>query len=122
VGLAIVLSRGGGIASVAIVVAMVAALMGPVTFFTAIRPFGAGWAEVASVLVPPVLSSGTAVGIAWLVAQGMGRFGWGYLPQFVETVLVAAVLGAFFARTFMRPVWDDLWARAWRLLPARSAA
>jgi PST family polysaccharide transporter len=122
VGLVFVLSLGGGIASVALVVAIVAALIGPITFHTAIRPYGAGWGQVASVLVPPVLSSGAAVGSAWLVAQGMGRLGWGYLPQLVETVLVAPLLGALFARTFMRPVWDDLWARAWRLLPARSAA
>jgi O-antigen/teichoic acid export membrane protein len=122
VGLIAVLSQGGGIAAVAIVVALAASLIGPVTFYIAILPYGGGWTKVAEVLLPPVLSSGTAVGVAWLVSQWMARNGFGYLSQLAEIVAVAVLLGAIFARTFMRPVWDDLWARAWKLLPARLTA
>lgn len=118
-GLVLVLSQGGNIGAVALVVAIVASLIGPITFYTAIRPYGAGWGQVAQVLLPPVLSSGTAVGIAWLIAQYMAHLGFGYLPQLIETLAVAVLLGALFARTFLRPVWNDLWARTWRLLPAR---
>jgi hypothetical protein len=37
----------------------------------------------------------------------------------VEIVIVALLLGTLFARVFLRPVWDDLWARAGQLLSAR---
>jgi len=120
--LALALSLGGRILSTALIVALVSALIGPIVFYLAIRPGGAGWSQVAGVLVPPVLASGAAVGIAWLIAQIMGRLGFGYLAQLVETAVVSVLLGVLFARAIMRPVWDDLLARTWRLLPARGTS
>jgi O-antigen/teichoic acid export membrane protein len=121
VGLYAVLSVGGEILSVACVVAIVSTLIGPVAFYSSLRTSGLGWQAVAEVLLPPVLTSGAAVGAAWAAAQYLGRAGYGYLPQLIVTVFVAVALGALFARAFIRPVWDDLWARAWQLLPARVA-
>jgi O-antigen/teichoic acid export membrane protein len=118
-GLCAVLSGGGGMAAVALVVAIVASLIGPITFYAAIRPYGYGWSQVAAVLVPPILSSGAAVGTAWFISKWMARNGFGYLPQLAEIVIVALLLGTLFARVFLRPVWDDLWARAWQMLSAR---
>jgi O-antigen/teichoic acid export membrane protein len=112
------LSTGGGVLSVAVVVAVVSSLLGPITFYAAIRPYGGGWREVFETLLPPLLSSGSAVGIAWAIAQWMSRQGAGYAFQLVETLVVAGLLGLLFTRAFLKPVWNDLWARAWELLPA----
>jgi O-antigen/teichoic acid export membrane protein len=120
-GLCAVLWSGGGMVEVALVVAFVASLIGPVTFYVAIRPFGHGWRNVAEVLLPPIFSSGVAVGVAWLTAQYLGHLGYGHLVRLIEIVLVSVGLGVFFVWAFQRPVWDDLWARVGRLLPARIA-
>ena len=49
-GLIIVLSLGGDRNAVAVVVAVVSTLIGPITFYIAVQPYGAGWREVAEVL------------------------------------------------------------------------
>jgi O-antigen/teichoic acid export membrane protein len=112
-----VLSAGGSILSVALVVAVIGSFLGPVAFYAAIRPYGGNWRDVFETLLPPLLSSGAAVGASWAMAQWMSRQGAGYLLQLVEILVVSGLLGLLFARAFLRPVWDDLWARAWELLP-----
>jgi PST family polysaccharide transporter len=122
VGLTIALWLGGGINAVATVVGSVSTLIGPVTFFIAIRPYGAGWREVGNVLYRPVICSVLSIGTAWLIGLWMEVHGFGPLPQLIETVVVAAALSLIFARIWLRPVWDDLWIRVRRLLPQRAAA
>jgi PST family polysaccharide transporter len=119
-GLALVLRLGGGINSVAAVVAVVSTIIGPVTFYTAILPYNAGWRDVAAVLYRPALCALISIGVAWWIALRMEAYGWGYLSQLIETVLVAVSLNALLARFWMRPVWDDLWARVWNLVPRRA--
>jgi PST family polysaccharide transporter len=119
IGLVCVLFSGGEIVAVALVVAIVSTLTGAVSFYVGIRQFGAGWSQVGAVLLPPVISAAVAVGVAWLIAQYLDRLGYGHLVQLIEILMVSVSLGVFFLRTFQRPVWDDLWARVWRLLPAR---
>ena len=113
-----ILASGGGLVGVAIAVSIVGSVIGPVTFYTALRPYGAGWGEVAQVLTRPVVSGAVSVGTAWLIAQAMKARGYGDLTQLVETVVVAVALNMLLARLWMRPVWDDLWARVRRLLPS----
>lgn len=120
--LTLVLSLGGGINAVAGVVAMVSTLIGPVTFYTALLPYGAGWREVASVLFRPVVCGVVAVGAGWLLALEMAHHGFGPLAQLVVTIGVAVVLNLLLAWQWMRPVWDDFWFRVWRLLPQRVVA
>jgi PST family polysaccharide transporter/lipopolysaccharide exporter len=125
VALTAVLSLGGGIVAVSVVVAITAALAGPIVFYVAIRPFGGGWSNVASVLFPPLVCAIGSVGTAWLIGQAMETGGQGrlqYLLQFAVICLVSVVLNALFARLWMRPVWNDLWARLRRMLPQRIAA
>jgi O-antigen/teichoic acid export membrane protein len=117
-----ILARGGSVAHVALAVSLIASLIGPVTFYSAIRPYGAGWNEVAATLARPVVCGVISVGVAWLVAQGLDRAGYGYAAQLVETVVVAVGLNIVLARLWMRPVWDDLWLRVRRLLPQRAVA
>jgi O-antigen/teichoic acid export membrane protein len=122
--LIVALSMGGGIVAVSIVVSIVSACNGPVMFYLAIRPMGGGWADVARVLARPLICGIVAVGAAWLVAQAMalslsGR--WLYAAQLVEICLVSVALNAVLARFWMRPVWNDLWVRLRRMLPARLA-
>ncbi len=121
-GLTAVLSAGGGIEAVAIVVAIVSSISGPITFYTALLAFDAGWRQVGEVLFRPLLCAVAAVGAAWGIAQAMAGVGVGNVGQLVETIVTATVLNAAFARVWMRPVWDDLWSRVWRLLPARLTA
>jgi O-antigen/teichoic acid export membrane protein len=123
--LVLVLAMGGGIIAVSVVVSIVAACTGPAMFYLAVQPLGGGWADVADVLVRPLVIGIISVGIAWLIAQGMaaGASGrWLYLLQLVEICAVSTVLNAALARLWMRPVWDDLWLRIWRLLPSRATA
>jgi len=122
--LVIALSMGGDIIAVAVVVSVVSAAMGPIIFYIAIRSFGGGWVDVVDVLARPVACGILSVGIAWLIAQGIGSSGQGplgYLAQFVVICAVSVVLNALLAWLWMRPVWDDLWVRVRRLLPRRAA-
>jgi PST family polysaccharide transporter len=121
IGLIAVLSLGGGIAAVAVVVGAVAGVSGPISFYIAIRQYDAGWRQVAEVMVRPALCAILAMGTAWLIALGMAWSGYGSLPQLVEIVVVGLGLNVLLARMWMRPVWDDLWARLWRLLPRHAA-
>src|SRR3954466_4536817 len=122
VGLILVLSLGGRMDAVAIVVAVVSTLIGPVTFYISILPYGAGWREVADVLWRPLVSGLISVGAAWLVALNMESHGYGPLAQLVETLATATVLNLIFARFWLKPIWDDLWIRVQNLLPQRAAA
>jgi PST family polysaccharide transporter len=119
IGLAIALGLGGNEASVAVAVAAVSTVMGPITLYAALRPYGTGWSTVFEVICPPLVCGISSVGAAWLLAQQMAASGYGYLPQLIVTVVVAVILTAVMARLWMRPVWDDLWARIWRLMGAR---
>jgi PST family polysaccharide transporter len=123
--LAAVLSMGGGIKAVSIVVATVATLSGPIVFYIAIRPFGGRWVDVADVITRPLVCGIVSVGVAWLIAQGIETNGQGrlaYLFQLAVICAAAVVLNCFFAWLWMRPVWDDLWLRLRRMLPQRAAA
>jgi O-antigen/teichoic acid export membrane protein len=122
IGLIVVLNLGGSIDSVAVVVAGISTLMGPITFYTAILPYGAGWRDVGQVLYKPIVCGVISIGTAWLVALKMEAAGFGPLVQLIETLFVGAGLNLLIARFWMRPVWDDFWLRVWRLRPARSAA
>jgi PST family polysaccharide transporter len=122
VSLIVVLWQGGGINSVAAVVGVVSTLIGPITFYTAILPYGAGWREVSEVLFRPIVCGVVSIGAAWLLALGMAAQGFGPLSQFIVTVGVAVPLNLLLAWLWMRPVWDDFWRRVWRLLPRRAAA
>ena len=106
----------------AIIVSIIASFIGPVTFYSAIQPYGAGWAEVGGVLSRPLVCGVLSVGPAWLIALKMEAMGFGPLWQLVETVIVAAVLNVLFVWLWMRPVWDDFWNRMRRLLPQRVVA
>ena len=120
-----VLSMGGDIIAVSIVVSIVSAAMGPIMFYIAIQSYGGGWADVADVLTRPLVCGILSVGTAWLIAQGIGSSGQGrlqYLVQFAVICLVSVGLNALLARLWMRPVWDDLWPRIRRMLPKRVAA
>ena len=117
-----ILALGGSVTDVALAVSLIASLIGPVTFYSAVRPYGAGWAAVIETLARPVVCGVLSVGAAWLAAQGMDRAGYGYFAQLVETVVVAVALNIVLARLWMRPVWDDLWLRVGRLLPQRGLA
>jgi O-antigen/teichoic acid export membrane protein len=117
-----ILSLGYGVAAVAVVVAVVGGLIGPITFYTAIRPYNAGWTEVMETLARPVVCGVISVGIAWLLAQGMDRAGYGNVAQLVETMVVAVGINILLAWLWMRPVWDDFWLRVRRLLPRRAVA
>lgn len=122
--LAVVLSMGGGIAEVSIVVSIVAALAGPVMFYFAIRPYGGGWKQIVDVLARPLVCGLCSVGAAWVIAQNID-WGTGFLPElmkFMEICIVSVALNCLLAWLCMRPVWDDLWLRLWRLLPRRAAA
>lgn len=123
--LATVLTLGGSIVEVSIVVSIVSALTGPLMFYLAIRPFGGGLWEIAGVLTRPLVSGLVSVGAAWWISQrlmptGHGR--WDYAWQLVEICGVSVGLNVLFAWLWMRPVWDDLWARLRRMLPRRAAA
>jgi O-antigen/teichoic acid export membrane protein len=123
--LGVVLACGGGIIGVAIDVSIISAIAGPVMFYVTIRPFGGGWADVADVLVRPLVIGVMSVGVAWLVAEGMASQvdgAWLYFLQLVEICVVTVILNCLMARMWMRPVWDDLWLRIWRMLPRRAAA
>jgi O-antigen/teichoic acid export membrane protein len=117
-----ILALGGSVAHVAVAVSIIASLIGPVTFYSAIRPYGAGWTAVMETLARPVVCGVLSVGAAWLAAQWMDRAGFGYVAQLAETVVVAVGLNIVLARLWMRPVWDDLWLRVGRLLPQRGVA
>ena len=124
-GLAAVLSMGGGIVAVSIVVAIVSTFAGPVFFYVAIRPYGGGWIDVAAVLTRPVVCGLFSVGTAWLVAQAIGASEPGRLTYLVQLAVIstlAVVLNGVLARFWMRSVWDDLWLRVRRMLPRRAVA
>ena len=120
--MALVLGLGGNYVSVAVVVAVVASIVGPITFYIAVLPYGAGWGAVAGVLVRPIASSLVAVGIAWRIQIGMASQGYGNVVQLVETILIAISLNAFLVWLWMRPVWNDLWARIGTLRGRRAIA
>jgi O-antigen/teichoic acid export membrane protein len=115
-----VLTMGGGVAEVAVAVSVIASFVGPVAFYCAVRPYGAGWSEVIGTLARPVVCGVVSVGTAWLIACWMKSAGYGDLAQLVETVIVAVILNMALARLWMRSVWDDLWLRVWRLMPRRA--
>jgi O-antigen/teichoic acid export membrane protein len=117
-----ILALRGSEAAVAVAVSVIATFIGPVTFYSAVRPYGAGWSAVTAALARPVVCGAVSVGTAWLIAQGMERAGYGYAPQLLEIVVVAVCLNTVLARLWMRPVWDDLWLRVRRLLPQRGLA
>jgi hypothetical protein len=122
--LVMVLSLGGDIIAVSVVVSIVSAATGPIMFYVAIQSYGGGWTDVADVLTRPLVCGILSVGTAWLIAQGIGSIGQGrlyYLIQFAVICLVSVVLNALLARLWMRPVWDDLWSRLHRMLPQRAA-
>jgi O-antigen/teichoic acid export membrane protein len=121
-GLLVVLLLGGGIYSVAAVVAVVSTLMGPSSFYIAVLPYGAGWREVVDVLFRPTVSGIISVGSAWLIAIGMEQRGLGPLPQLLEILLVATLLNLLLAWLWMRPIWEDFWVRVLRMLPRRAVA
>jgi O-antigen/teichoic acid export membrane protein len=121
-GLAIALALGGNEGAVAVAVAIVSTLMGPITLHMALRPYGVGWAAVRDVILPPLVCGVVSVGAAWLLAQRMAASGYGHLTQLVVTVVVAVVLNTMLARLWMRPVWDDLWARVRHLIAVRASA
>ncbi len=120
--LTVILSLGGGVAAVAVAVSVIGGLIGPITFYSAIRPYNAGWAEVVETLARPVVCGVVSVGTAWIIAQGMGQAGYGNVAQLVETVVVAVALNILLAWLWMRPVWNDFWLRVRRLLPRRAVA
>jgi len=122
IALAVVLSLGGNEAAVAAVVAIVSTFMGPITLYLAVRPYGAGWSTVGEVILPPVLCAVASVGPAWWLAQRLASAGQGHFVQLVVTVFVAAGLNVVLARLCMRPVWNDLWQRVWRLMPSLTHA
>jgi PST family polysaccharide transporter len=122
VSLLLVLWMGGGIEAVAAVVGMVSTLIGPVSFYTAILPYNAGWREVFEVLYRPTVCGILAVGTAWLIALKMDAQGFGHFLQLVETVLVSVALNFLLAWAWMRPVWNDFWFRVWNLIPRRAGA
>jgi O-antigen/teichoic acid export membrane protein len=120
-----VLSMGGAIIAVSVAVSLVSAAMGPVMFYIAIQRYGGGWADVAGVLTRPLVCGILSVGTAWLIAQGIGSSGQGRLPYLIQLMvicLLSVCLNAILARVWMRPVWDDLWARLRKVLPRRAAA
>ena len=124
-GLFTVLSLGGGIVAVSVVVAIVSAFAGPFTFYVAIRPYGGGLREVVDVLWRPIVCGVISVGTAWLVAESIGSADQSRLQYFWQFVVICAVwlpLNALLARLLMRPVWDDLWQRLERLLPQSALA
>ena len=118
----IVLKSGYGVAAVSVVVSVVASLIGPLSFHSAVRRYGRGWFEVLGVLARPLACGVVAIGAAWVIAWEMAQQGFGPLPQLVETVVTGAILNALVAWLWMRPVGDDFWSRAWQLLPRRAAA
>ena len=87
----------------------------------AIRPYSAGWAEVADVMVRPVVCGLASFGTAWYLATRMAEAGYGNFAQLVATVVIAVGLNAVLAWFAMRPVCDDLWVRVWWLVPARRS-
>jgi PST family polysaccharide transporter len=122
--LAVVLSMGGEIVAVSVVVAVISMLAGPIVFYFAIRPNGGGWLDVADVLTRPLVCGILSVGTAWLIAQGIDSSGQGrlhYLVQFAVICVMSVILNALLAWLWMRPVWDDLWLRLRRMLPRRAA-
>jgi O-antigen/teichoic acid export membrane protein len=117
VGLWAVLSQGGGILSVALVVGLVSTIIGPISFYIAIRPYGAGWREIGKAVFLPAFCGIASIGAAWLIALCMDARGIGAMLQLIETVLVGVALNLLLAWLLMRPVWDDFWRRAWQLVP-----
>jgi len=118
--LALVLWLGGGLIGVAVVVSVVAALVGPLMFYISILPFGGGWREVGQVLARPIVSGIVSVGVAWLIAEWLKDHGYNDIVQFIEINVVAVALNALCAWIWMRPVCDDLLIRIRRLLPNRA--
>jgi PST family polysaccharide transporter len=119
VALTAVLAFGGAVAEVAVAVSVITSFLGPIVFRAAIRPYGAGWSEVAKVLIGPTLCGLFSVGIAWSISRVMAAHGYGHLLQLVEIVLVAGGLNLLLAWLWMRPVWDDFWARIRQLVSRR---
>jgi hypothetical protein len=118
----VTLANSGGMIGVAVVVSIIASIMGPVLFYLAIRPYGHGWREVAAVLTRPLLSGIFSVGTAWLIGELLKDHGYGDLVRFVVINVVAVGLNVLCAWLWMRPVWDDFWVRVRRLLPKRAVA
>lgn len=108
--------------SAAAVVAVISTLIGPVSFYIAVKPFGAGWREVGEVLFRPLVSGVVSVGFAWLLAIWMERVGYGPLWQLIETIVTSGILNLLLAWAWMRPIWDDVWMRVGRMLPRRAVA
>jgi PST family polysaccharide transporter len=120
--LLIVLTQGGELKHVAITVAAISTIIGPVTFYTAVRLYGRGWPDVAAVLVRPAICGLVAVGGAWWIARQMAAAEYGDLPQLVVTIVVAVAANVFLAWFWMRPVCIDLLKRLRHVLPQRVSA
>ena len=82
-------------------------------FYYAIRHYGGGWADVADVLMRPLVCGILSVGAAWLIAKGMARADRppAILLQLSKSASWRSLSTALLARLWMRPVWDDLWLR-----------
>jgi O-antigen/teichoic acid export membrane protein len=122
--LAVVLSMGGGILEVSIVVSIVAGLAGPIMFYYAIRPYGGGREQVFDVLARPLMCGLFSVGAAWIIAENI-NWGTGFLPELMKLTEICGVsvaLNSLLAWFCMRPVCDDLWVRVRRMLPRRARA
>lgn len=122
VALFVVLRSDYGVTAVSIVVSLVASLIGPLAFHSAVQRYGLGWGEVVQVLSRPLACGIVAIGTAWFISLQMESRGIGPLPQLVEIVVVSVILNAALAWLWMRPVWDDFWTRVGQLLPPRALA
>lgn len=114
-----VLLPGGGVLTVSIVVALLSSLLGPVVLYESIRPYDAGWTQVAEVLVRPTLCGLVAAGSGWLLGLQLKQAGFGDAVQLAIILLVSVALNVLLAWVWMRPTWDEFWTRVWRLLPER---
>jgi PST family polysaccharide transporter len=120
--LTLVLSLGGEVLGVSVVVGVLAALAGPLCFYLALRWTGNGWRTVADVMTRPTICGSISVGVAWMLGLMMDRNGYSYLSQLIVITAVAVALNMLLAWAWMRPVWDDFWLRVKRLLPGRAMA
>jgi O-antigen/teichoic acid export membrane protein len=114
-----ILVPGGSVLSVAIGVAVLSAALGPIVMFQAIQSYNGVWAHVLDVLARPTLCGLVAAGAGWFVGLRLAEHGYGNLAQLLAILLVAIPLNVLLAWLWMRPTWDDFWARIWRLLPER---
>ena len=114
-----ILLLGGTVLAVAVGVAVLSSALGPIVLYQSIRRYDGGWAQVLDVLARPMLCGLAAAGAGWFVGLQLAEQGYGNLAQLVAILFVAVSLNVLLAWLWMRPTWDDLWTRLWRLLPER---